>query len=841
MKWSNFAKMRLVLIGVVAAIMFCGGSAKAYFTFGEPTSLGLAVNGQSGGLAAYESADGLSLYFSSNRPDGQGDYDIWVATREKTGDEWRSPENLGPLVNDSGEDFHPCISADGLELYFDSNRTEGLGSMDLYVTKRATRNDPWSAPMNLGPGVNSTTVDKDAALSADGLELYFASCRDTGRPRLILYVTKRESKDAPWGVPVSLGPVVNSWDCQQGPSISSDGLALVFNDFASICTPRPGGLGEADLWLSVRATRDGEWGPPVNLGPPINTPNYDQFGMISADGSTLFLNAGSVAGGMYLSQAPIIPIVDFDADGYVGVNDRQILMDFWGTDEQLCDIGPMPWGDGVVDDADLEVLMAYWEQDVTNPHDPRLARNPKPADHAFTDAEKVLSLTWIPGVRAIQHDIYFGPDPVSVEDANASDTTGIYLCRQEACEYTTLPEGVETGRTYYWRIDELKNNGTLIKGRLWSFTVAEYLIVDDMETGSVWERWWDGWEDPTNGSEIWDETNIVHSGERSMALFYDNSTTPISRVERGWEISQDWTRKGVETLTLWFHGNQNNAVDPFYVSLKEDKGSEASAQEAVKIHPDVTAVRSEDWQPWSIPLTDFNGVDPQKIVKMTLGVGDPRNNTDPGGSGQLFIDDIYLTPISTQFVQLIAHWALDETEGAVAYDSAGENHAEVIGSAVWQPAGGVVDGALLLDGVNDCVATEYVRDPSEGPLSVFAWVKGGAPGQVVVSQIVGTNWLMADSSSGNLVTELRESGRAGRPLLADTVITDGNWHRVGLVWDGANRILYVDDVVVAADTQSALVGSNGGLNIGCGKNVASGSFWSGLIDEVRIYNRAVKP
>jgi hypothetical protein len=78
-------------------------------------------------------------------------------------------------------------------------------------------------------------------------------------------------------------------------------------------------------------------------------------------------------------------------------------------------------------------------------------------------------------------------------------------------------------------------------------------------------------------------------------------------------------------------------------------------------------------------------------------------------------------------------------------------------------------------------------------------------------------------------------------LLSETVITDGNWHRVGLVWDGTNRILYVDDVAVAADTQSELVGSNGGLNIGCGKNLEPGSFWSGLIDDVRIYNRTVKP
>jgi len=68
-----------------------------------------------------------------------------------------------------------------------------------------------------------------------------------------------------------------------------------------------------------------------------------------------------------------------------------------------------------------------------------------------------------------------------------------------------------------------------------------------------------------------------------------------------------------------------------------------------------------------------------------------------------------------------------------------------------------------------------------------------------------------------------------------------NWHRVGLTWDGSTRILYVDDVQVAKDTQAGLVGSQGGLYIGAGKVLESGSFFSGLIDDVRIYDRAVTP
>jgi hypothetical protein len=191
--------------------------------------------------------------------------------------------------------------------------------------------------------------------------------------------------------------------------------------------------------------------------------------------------------------------------------------------------------------------------------------------------------------------------------------------------------------------------------------------------------------------------------------------------------------------------------------------------------------------------------------------------------------------------RMIAHWKLDETEGNIAYDSAGENDAYVVGDPVWQPNGGQADGALQLDGVDDCAITGPIPNPTEGPFSVFTWVKGGAPNQAVLSQAGGVNWLCTDSLEGNLMTELKASGRGAEALLSQTNITDGNWHRIGLVWDGSNRTLYFDNVAVADDTQTNLEGSNNGLYIGCGKTMEAETFWSGLIDDVRIYNRAVIP
>jgi hypothetical protein len=214
----------------------------------------------------------------------------------------------------------------------------------------------------------------------------------------------------------------------------------------------------------------------------------------------------------------------------------------------------------------------------------------------------------------------------------------------------------------------------------------------------------------------------------------------------------------------------------------------------------------------------------------------------PWGDGIVDIQDLvvlteYIKPIDQT---LIAHWTLDETEGMVVADSAGDNNGYALGDPVWQPDGGLADGALLLDGVDDYVITGAALNPAEGPFSVLAWVKGGAPGQVVVSQQGAANWLMADAE-GNLMTELKGTDRSAGPLQSQTIITDGNWHRVGFMWDGSQRILYVDDMEAAIDTQSDLGGSESGLYLGTGNFMEPDTFWAGLIDDVRIYNRVVIP
>jgi Tol biopolymer transport system component len=257
-------------------------------------NLGPTVNSSAFDAWPEISADGLSLFFHSNRPGGSGGDDIWMARRATKGDNCGAPVNLGAAINSPRDESGPCISTDGLSLYFGSNRPGGYAEYDLWVSTRTTVQEDWNAPVNLGPTVNSLSVALEPSISRDGLALFFSS--SVGFGSADLWVTTRPTANAPWGPPTNLGAIVNSPHSESGPSISADSLTLYFCDWAMPQAPRPGGYGLSDLW-----------------------------------------------------QVPILPVVDFSGDGKVNGKDVLALANLWGTEDSLCDIGPMPWGDGVVD------------------------------------------------------------------------------------------------------------------------------------------------------------------------------------------------------------------------------------------------------------------------------------------------------------------------------------------------------------------------------------------------------------------------------------------------------------------------------------------------------------
>ncbi len=147
-----------------------------------------------------------------------------------------------------------------------------------------------NTPANLGPAINSPYDESVPSISPDGLSLLFVSDRPGGCGALDLWVTKRVTTNDPWSTPVNLGPPVNGPYNDGVASLTGDGLSLLF------VSERPGGSGGADIWASTRRTADDPWGTPQELGPPVNGPIHDWGPSISADGLSLFFDSSRPGG-----------------------------------------------------------------------------------------------------------------------------------------------------------------------------------------------------------------------------------------------------------------------------------------------------------------------------------------------------------------------------------------------------------------------------------------------------------------------------------------------------------------------------------------------------------------
>ena len=201
--------------------------------------------------------------------------------------------------------------------------------------------------------------------------------------------------------------------------------------------------------------------------------------------------------------------------------------------------------------------------------DPLLAWAPNPSDGSTPDIDNATPLGFSPGDKASQHDVYFGTDRDAVKDADTSDVTGIYRGGQSGTSFTPA-EGLEWGGgPYYWRIDESNTDSTVTKGRLWTFTVADFILVDDFESytdddaagKAIWQHWIDGFDAPANGSQVgnllppYAEQTIVNSGVQSMPLTYNNAAgVTNSEAHLPLAAPRYWTKHGLGVLSLWFRG-----------------------------------------------------------------------------------------------------------------------------------------------------------------------------------------------------------------------------------------------------------------------------------------------
>jgi serine/threonine protein kinase/Tol biopolymer transport system component len=366
MKTFQIPMLSMSLLGLCLLSGLGAQPVYADFTFGERVNLKSVVpviDTADGNIECF-SYDGLEVYTSillENRPgETDADWDLCVQKRVSADAPWSPPENLGSAVNSPKEDTAASISADGLVLYFSSNRAGGYGNGDIYITTRATKDSPWSEAVNIGATINSSSGDAFPWISTDGLELYFGSWRPGGYGDIDIYVVKRATADDPWEEPVNLGPTVNSEYGEYQLVVSPDRRLLFFTD-NWLASTRPGGYSSQDIWMTKRASLSAPWETPVNLGSRLNEATWNFSPRISADGRTFYYNTARTLDPSTWDawQVPIIPICDFNVDGIVDAGDVCIMIEHWLTDEPLCDIGPMPWGDGIVDVQDLIVLAEH--------------------------------------------------------------------------------------------------------------------------------------------------------------------------------------------------------------------------------------------------------------------------------------------------------------------------------------------------------------------------------------------------------------------------------------------------------------------------------------------------
>ena len=203
--------------------------------------------------------------------------------------------------------------------------------------------------------------------------------------------------------------------------------------------------------------------------------------------------------------------------------------------------------------------------------------SPYPQNGAVNVSQPLI-LSWLSGGSGLYHDVYFGEDKEAVANATI-ESPDIYRGRQEPEMTTYYLDTVKLEKTYYWRTDEVNEADPYSpwKGHVWSFTIVNYITVDDFESydagdNQIWYAWHDGLGYgmfgaeryyPGNGTgscvgEIdWIEETIVHSGCQSMPYYYDNNKkgfAKYSEAEKTLSYPRDWTKDGVSELSLWFRG-----------------------------------------------------------------------------------------------------------------------------------------------------------------------------------------------------------------------------------------------------------------------------------------------
>jgi hypothetical protein len=457
---------------------------------------------------------------------------------------------------------------------------------------------------------------------------------------------------------------------------------------------------------------------------------------------------------------------------------------------------------------------------------PTEAREPVPSDGA-TDVSVEARLDWRPGREAASHIVYLGTDRDAVAAGSVPGNT--------VPSHGYTPADLLLGTEYFWRVDEVEDAGAYAGG-VWSFATEPYILVEDFEKYSdddnrIYQTWVDGVTDNTNGSQVgynespFAEKTIVHGGRQSMPLIYNNASFAFSQATRTFDTAQDWTAHGIRTLSLNFAGTAGN-TGKLYVKIGNAK---------VVYDGDAADLARAGWQPWNIDLSGVAGLD--SVESLTIGI------EGSGAAGTLYIDDIRVSPQAPEFLTpaepaaagLIARWTFDGN----AQDSSGKGrNGTTSGGPTYVPG---VDGqALYMDGINDYVVVGSVGISGAAPRAISGWVKADDLSITDWTTLFGftstPDGVAAKSFDMEKIGGTTNYGIHVYGWERSIMPIDLEWHHLAATCDGTTIAWYGDGLFVAAEVWTLDTQDN--VQMGKRGHAAGGNF-PGMIDEVRIYNKAL--
>jgi hypothetical protein len=266
--------------------------AQTFSPWSKVENLGPIVNSTAGDSCLFVTRSGLSLYFGSTRPGGLGALDLYVSSRATKSDPWGAPQSLGAKMNSTGNDHLPYITPDGHTMIFASNRPGGAGGDDLFLSFRRNAADDlgWETPVALTE-LNTAAVEYAPWGFIDGagtLTLYFASDRAGGAGLEDIYASTLQA-DNTFSTPVAVAGL-NTSASDVMPTIREDGLEMF------LTSNRTGGLGSADIWTAVRGSTSEPWSAPRLVAGPVNSTSGEQRGSTIGDGTELYFFSGRPGG-----------------------------------------------------------------------------------------------------------------------------------------------------------------------------------------------------------------------------------------------------------------------------------------------------------------------------------------------------------------------------------------------------------------------------------------------------------------------------------------------------------------------------------------------------------------